>query len=302
MNTEAHILQLLFFYSNLSRPLTLLELRRLLIDRLESVSLLEIIECVDALVAKKRVYEQRGFYGIVSDASIARWRIRQDVCTDEKWREFLASRRLFRFTPFVEFACAAGSMAMGNAGKLSDFDVIVGARQGRIFTTRFFCIALFGALRKRRKKLSHHDSASNKICLNHFVTPAAYCLRPPHNMYWAQLYKNLVPLYGSAEALAEFFRANAWAGAIFPNDRRHYENSSRWKRLGEWMLVGAAGDAIERWLRAYQQQRITKSLADGPRGPDAQSELGYMPRIIHDDSELEFHPDTHRIDQMVKNL
>src|SRR3989338_347520 len=135
---------------------------------------------------------------------------------DKKWIVFLRRSRLFRHIPFVEFALAAGSMALGNVRESSDFDVIVGARSGRIFTARFFAILFFGMRGWRRKKLHIGEEkpkeTRNKICLNHFVTEARFCLRPPHSPYWKTLYQNLVPLCGDREKITAFFKANeSWA-------------------------------------------------------------------------------------------
>src|SRR3989338_8362689 len=93
----------------------------------------------------------------------------QQVLYDKKWRKFLRRTWLFKYIPFVDFALAAGSMALGNVSPESDFDVIIGARPGRVFTTRFFCVVAFGVFGWRRTKLNHRESAADKICLNHFV-------------------------------------------------------------------------------------------------------------------------------------
>jgi predicted nucleotidyltransferase len=56
----------------------------------------------------------------------------------------------------------AGSLATGNIQENSDFDVIVGVKRGRIFTARFFGVALFGLLGWRRKKSDRENNAKNK--------------------------------------------------------------------------------------------------------------------------------------------
>ena len=62
----------------------------------------------------------------------------------QKWQKFLGRIWPFKFIPFVDFVLAAGSLATGNLREESDFDVIVGVRQGRIFTARAFCFLAFG--------------------------------------------------------------------------------------------------------------------------------------------------------------
>lgn len=222
-------------------------------------------------------------------ASIIAVRERQ-VLYDTKWKKFLKRARLFRHIPFVEFAFGAGSMAAGGVHKDSDFDVILGVREGRIWSARFFAVCAFGMLGWRRKKLMHHEAAADKICLNHFVTVRSFTLSPPHNASWRTLYARLVPLYGTAEIVQAFFDANAsWMGErrVYEDDLRHeYRMPSRLKRMLERMLANRMGNAVERVLRGVQVMLIRRNLHS--------PELGSAPRIVYTDDELEFHPDTRR--------
>lgn len=222
----------------------------------------------------------------------------QQVLYDKKWKTFLRRSWLFRYVPFVEFAVAAGSMALGNVRDESDFDVIVGVRNGRIFTARFFAILAFGLFGWRRQKLNHDETAKDKICLNHFVTTASYLLSPPHSPYWQKLYRMLVPLYGTPQALQAFFDANTtWMPerVMVSDDLRHRHRAPSWFKMNvkEAALSGRFGDLIERLLKRVQVRRIERSM---------RSDAGYKPRIIYNDTELEFHPDTKRIELLEKNL
>jgi hypothetical protein len=210
----------------------------------------------------------------------------QQVLYDVKWKKFLKKTWIFRHLPFVNFVLAAGSMALGNVHEDSDFDVIIAARRGRIFTARLFAVVFFGLLGWRRKKLTHHGAAKDKICLNHFITEAAYRLKPPYNAYWKALYIKLVPLYGEPEKLESFFQSNSdWIGENrhYGDDLRHlYQQPSLFRRWLEHVL----GDWFERLVRDFQIKRIERGL---------KLEAGYEPRIIYNDQELEFHPDTRRM-------
>ena len=251
----------------------------------------------------------------------------------QKWQKFLKRVWPFKFIPFVELVLAAGSLATGNAcpphnlrqkepvqgtaqvmwgmHENSDFDVIVGVRQGRIFTARAFCILAFGMLGWRAKHpnslkslplqytvlLKWKHPSKDKLCFNHFVTPAAYRLSPPHNEYWKNLYKNLVPVYGEPVVIQKFFDANAdWLQERrrYKSDQRHvYKKKRLVARIREWLLKGKFGDWLEKILKAIQITRIENSL---------KNQSGYKPRIIYSDNELEFHPHTQRIEQYLEKL
>lgn len=220
---------------------------------------------------------------------------------ERKWKLFLHRVRLFRFVPFVEFVLAAGSLATGNLHENSDFDVIVGCRKGRVFTTRFFAVVIFGIPGWRRKKLTHGEAASDKICLNHFVTQAAYRLQGPHNRYWQHLYNNLVPVMGEREKIDDFFKANNWMNPKRSYGIKSYKsnpfhlrvNKSYFGHFMENILNRGFGDRAEKVLKNIQVKRIEQSLS---------SNLGYKPRVVYNDDELEFHPDTKRIQMFVENF
>lgn len=232
-----------------------------------------------------------------------------------KWNKLLRRSKIFILVPFVEIVFAAGSMAMGSANKDSDFDVIVGVKTGRIFTARFFCFLFFGILGWRRKKYSRHSHyIRNKFCFSHFVAPEKYRLSEPHNKYWKKLYLSIIPIYGNSGQIQKFYDANAdWVGSvrhcecdrspacrqagIYPFKRLPHSFQSlamtekrQAESVFEKMLSGKFGNVLEKWLKLIQIKKIEKS-------PNTVKQ--YKPRVVFNDSELEFHPDTRRIEEML---
>lgn len=213
---------------------------------------------------------------------------------EQKWQKFLSRTWLFRFIPFIDFVFVAGSLATGNVREESDFDVIVGARQGRIFTVRFLCFLFFRPLGWWAK---HPGKAKDKICFNHFVTPNAYRLSPPHNEYWKKLYLSLIPILGNKIVIQRFYRANEdWIGhtRLYEDDNRHvYAKPGKIKKVLERLLSGKFGDRLEKIFRKIQLEKMKTSSNQGSI---------HKPRIIMSDDELEFHPHTKRIEDFFENL
>jgi len=232
--------------------------------------------------------------------------------TDKKWQKLLKRAWLFRLIPFVDFVFVAGSMAMGRADENSDFDLIVGCRQGRIFTARFSCWVVFNLFGLWARHPAGADNESNKtnmtnktyksylsykdkFCFSHFVTPSAYRLSPPYDNYCQILFSSLVPIYGNREEIQKFFDANtSWmnSGRMYKSDTRHV-NKEKLKiiKMKEWLLNGYFGDLLEKFLKKIQIKKIEQGLAGVPK---------YNPRIIFNDNELEFHPSTKRIEDFCK--
>lgn len=218
----------------------------------------------------------------------------EKLLREEKWKKLFAYRYLFKFIPFLNFALVAGSLAYGKIHENSDFDVIIGARPARIFTVRFFCFLVFGLAGVRRAKIDHKETARNKICLNHFVTPTSYQLQPPYNIYWEKLYQNLVPIYGKEAAIRDFFRANDFLikGTVHNFQKFKKIEFNFLRNFWEFMLGGSFGNSVESFLKQIQLRQIRKNL------PHYGS--GFAPRLRFDDDELEFHPDTARIESIIK--
>jgi hypothetical protein len=213
----------------------------------------------------------------------------------KKWKRLRFRVGFFRFVPYVDFVFVAGSMAMGNPRMDSDFDVIIGVRKGRIFSARFFSVLLFELLgwRKGREEYSEKD----KVCMSHFVTESRYALAPPHDAYWDALYSAVVPVWGDMRAIERFIEANnAWLS--HPRSTDAYANKwfipkpkARITKIFEYVCGHTFGNLAESWHRRMQMDRVIRSQ---------QEDAGYKPRIVVSDEELEFHPDTRRIDQFLE--
>lgn len=212
---------------------------------------------------------------------------------EEKWQKLFTYRKALRYIPFINFALVAGSMAIGDVHKNSDFDLIIGVKNGRIFTARLFSMLVFELLGARRKGKDSKENASNKVCLNHFVALRGYTLSPPYNDYWVALYRNLVPFYGKFDEIEAFFKANKWAGKISPQkDKWADYNPSLFSKICEWILKGKLGNFFENFFKKFQIKRIKKKVKGGA--------LGYKPRLKYSDEELEFHIDTKRIEEKLR--
>ena len=205
---------------------------------------------------------------------------------ERKWEEFSKRVRLFRFVPFTDFVMASGSLATGKIKEDSDFDVLVGVRYGRIFTNRFFAHLIFGLFGYRRPGHGHDGDVKDKICLNHFVTPASYKEDPPYSQYVKDLYQNLVPVIGDEDLIRYFFEANDdWMEPkrIYKKDERFLGEGRSWfKSFLEFLLGGYLGDILEKRLKSWQKTRAEGGLPDiMPEGA----------RFVCTDEELEFHID-----------
>ncbi len=209
-------------------------------------------------------------------------RRKQDLLLDEKWKLLMKRTRWFRFIPFIEFIVASGSMAIGNVHEGSDFDVLVGVREGRIFTVRYLLNFIFSLLGARRLD-DKEGTSPDKLCFNHFVTERTFA-KEPFNFYRAELYRTMVPIYGDRAALKRFFAANAWSGANTERNLEDLRFEKKRSNIGgkvlEYILKGRFGNFIERRVfMPIAMRRLDAYIRTKVKGG----------RVVTSEQELEFH-------------
>lgn len=213
---------------------------------------------------------------------ICRNRRREDLILDMKWKKLLKLARWFRFIPFLKFIMANGSLVLGIADERSDFDVLTAVREGRIFTTRYILNFVFSLLRARRLN-DLKGGSPDKLCFNHIITPSAY-RKEGLNEFGAELYRNLMPLYGKEKDAREFLEAN-WLYGVNPETnlldmRPEGLKPSIFARLLEWLLGGSIGNFVERKIaEPIARRRLARYLSRKP----------IQDRVIVSERELEFH-------------
>ena len=172
----------------------------------------------------------------------------QQVLHDKKWQKFLPRAGVFRYLPFVEFAFAAGSLAMGNVREDSDFDVIVKTDSGRLYASRFFCLLLFSLLGWRRT----FDNPKDGFCFNCFVAGDKQLILEPYNQYGRQLSDGLMRIEVSQNYMVKNF---------------------------ERLFAGQFGTLLEIFLKNWQLKRINQNLQ--------KFKLNSNSRIIINDNRVE---------------
>src|SRR3989344_239940 len=232
-------LELLAYYDTLDRPLS--------------------IDEIGADVCMPFVGKRDGYYYLFDREYLVPLRKERERIAARKWRVMREVMFWMRMVPFVRVVFASGSLSINNTDELSDLDVVIVARHGCIWTTRFLVAGLLALLGRRRK---HEDLvAPDKICPNHFITDQSLHI-PFHSMYTAKLYANLVPLMAvDHDDLKKFHEANSWVLG-FVGRWKMREDQIVQQGLSfaiQWMgelILGLFGRKIENAVARYQKRRI----------------------------------------------
>jgi hypothetical protein len=265
------------FYGELGRPLTAMEIWRLSEEK--NKNFLSLLQVLDDGIKSGLLKEEEGFFSFKKFNLKTIDRKKQDILLDKKWKKVVRLANWFKFVPFINFAIINGSMALGTVTPKSDFDVLIGVRDGRIFTARYLALFLFSLLGVRRRDDSE-GSGPDKLCFNHFVTEKSFS-KPSRNFYRCELYKTMVPIYGKKEEIVKFIKANEWSGleinAVY--NLRYKESGAEWlKFILENILGSKLGNFLEKLLKSVAVHRLSAYVKKRARG-----------RVNISDTELEFH-------------
>ncbi len=301
------------YYDILEFPLTLPEIYKYLVNP-SRVSILnkpigeftqeDVGKQLENLVKLNFIGNRDAFYFLGDQSSLYEIRRERAKIAEEKWIKFLDISRRLRLVPYIRGIFASGSMSMDNTDLDSDFDVLVIAVPGRIYTARFLLLVLASVFRSRRRWFDR--KAPDKLCFNHYITEDNLHIEH-HSLYNAQSYAHLKPVSVPRELFEKFFTANNWINKYLYNFKPVYDDqrtiASNKFLLGlakffELILNSKLGDWTEAWVKRYQQGRIKRNPATRNSGG----------RIIINDKELEFHPNSFerylidKYNQSLKNL
>ncbi len=174
--------------------------------------------------------------------------------------------------PGVRAIFLSGSLAQGRANEKSDIDFFIVARQGKIWTARFFVFLLLKAVGEMRTE----KSPAGKICPNHFITDAHLRIRE-RDAYAAKLFTHNKPLFDPDGMLWYFVQ----------------ENQDWVQKFGEYFPVFQSQETklkirkpcfFETWFEscvAWAQKEKIK------RNPEYHLRNA---KIVLEESELRFHP------------
>ncbi len=270
------------------------------------VTIADIKKILDQLILEKLADFNQGYYFLPGRDYLAPLRLKREKISRKKWAKARQAIWWLKFIPYVEAVFASGSLALNNCDELSDLDVLVVTKHGRIWLTRFWITAWLSVIGARRKPFD--KIAPDKICLNHYITDKSLRI-PFESMYNAQNYVNLKPVLIRNWKIVEKFREeNNWISKFvigdwaISNDPEKLIRINRLARLvsgiGKTTLNTKLGDWLEKIARRYQIKRIEANpLTKSPTG-----------HVVYSDEQLAFHPDSpessvlERFDQKLAEL
>jgi len=168
--------------------------------------------------------------------------------------------RILGALPYIRMVALTGSLAVMNSSETADFDYMLVAARGRVWTARAFALAL-----NRLTRLSGYT-----ICPNLIVSENAleWCL---HDLYSARELCQMIPIIG-LDVYIRLMKANRWVGTFLPNAfpesnsllfETTQEPAPAFQSFLELPLRGKLGDRFDSWEMDRKISRFSKQAGFG---------------------------------------
>ncbi len=211
---EKSILKIICYFDRFSRPLTLMEIRRL---ATASISLSALAEILASENLSRLIGCQSGFYFLKERAEIVSIRLSRYASAQQKLKKAERAIKILRFFPFVRAIALYSSLSFFNSRSAGDIDLFIVTAPGRIWSARFFINLFLKIFRLRPTPSNRRD----KICVS-FLTTAdnlnlQLVLDGENDWHYIYSHANFIFLYDEADISNKFFTANVWLKQKMPN-------------------------------------------------------------------------------------
>ena len=287
------IIRALAFFDLFDHPLTAEELYRFLWQA-PRISYNDFVEMCE--IRNLRNYEKRfGFYFLPGREAIVETRRVRTVDNDAKLKIAGRAAKILRWVPFARAVFLCNNVAFNTADSDSDIDVLIIAKQGRIWITRLLATLLLSLFRLRRTK----TKITNRICLSFYLSDrhlnlSDIAIGEPdiYLIYWLA---QLTPLYDPDNLMASLISANRWVEKFLSNvwDNRSaqialksVQSAPTLRRMFEIAWQGVYGNLVESQAKEIQLAKMRRNVGSAQNAGDT--------RVVVNDEMLKFHENDRR--------
>lgn len=248
------ILQTAAYADIFDHPLTAGEIHRYLVGLRVSIKAVEeLLE--DGLISRRGEY-----FTLPGREEIIPIRMERELLASGLLPRALRYGRVLGTLPFIRMVALTGSLAVKNVSRRDDFDYMLVAVPGRVWTARAFAL-LFNRFVRRY---------GHAVCPN-LIVSENMLEWPLHDLYSARELSQMIPVSGM-DVYRKLIRANAWVEEFLPNawdalqaSLNHLKSETRTSlsRVVEIPLRSRLGDRVERWEMDRKIARFSKQAGFG---------------------------------------
>lgn len=171
---------------------------------------LEIWKSVKKIKSNKKTKSVDGYFFVKGKGGIVKKRLQKERYSKKKIQIAKKASRLISKIPSVLMVGVTGALAMNNASKNSDIDLLIITKRNTLWTTRMFVyLILFAFKQKVRSPLNKNEK--DKLCLNMWLCETDLIWKiNDRNIYTAHEIAQIVPLINKNKIYEKFLWKNKW--------------------------------------------------------------------------------------------
>ena len=283
MSLQLSILQTIAFFDIFDFPLTAEEIQEYLYNYKKPIHIKEIKGTLGQMDRIERLHD---YYVLKGRGKLVDVRKARKFIAEKFWGRVRQYGQYIVKVPFVEMVAICNNLAYDNPTELSDIDLFIVIKEGRMWIARLIISLILHFHGVRR----YADKIAGRFCLSFFVTPKKLNMNPllltpedPYMAYWTKL---IMPIYGE-ETYKRFIDENrVWLeksyGLKFSEKAKKqfgFHPKSVSKSFWEFVLNGFIGNLIELFLKkTFKKHTLKKS-----------ERLSHEANVIVSDDMLKFH-------------
>lgn len=164
----------------------------------------------------KLIEQKEEYYFLRGRRKIINLRKKRFKYSKKKYEIAKNVAKILKLIPTIKLVGITGALAMSNADKDEDIDLLIITQRDTLWTTRFIATLTLDLLGKRRKP--NQNKVANKICLNMFVDEDH--LKIPNkeqDLYTAHEVLQMKPIWEKDNIYQKFLSQNQWVKKYLPN-------------------------------------------------------------------------------------
>lgn len=205
---------------------------------------------------KSKINFKNGFYYIKHKDTFVYERNLRKRISQRKILIAKKAAKVLSIIPVIRMVGISGSLAMNNAKKGSDIDLIIITKQGELWTARiltYFLLKITGFLVRKPKSSEEKD----KLCLNIWLDESTLLWpKKQRNIYTAHEILQIIPILNKKKMFESFLSENKWAFKYWPNAQKiRMQNSYKYTKQRTFNII----NYLAFWLQySYLKPKMTR--------------------------------------------
>jgi len=213
---KKEILQTLVYADVFDYPLIVEELYKFLIAR-RPLSFSVFKKKLQEIIRRDKLIKTDGKYFFLKGrGEIIYLRQKRKFWSQKKIKIAKKVSRWLKLIPWIKMVGITGALAMKNADRNDDIDLLIVAAKNRLWFTRLLAVFLLEIMAVRRRP--GDTKVKDKICLNMLLDEKNLTLpKNERNLFSAHEVCQLKPLWGKDSCYQKFLKANLWVKKYLAN-------------------------------------------------------------------------------------